>query len=311
MLAWPGDGPVPEPFALAETLIQERLRSSYFAARRAADLRDPRLRPWIGPSWRRLTGLVVRGGRVGCNICGWYGDRFEGVAHSESAMCPACHSIARDRFLYQCWTRRVPYTASSRVLETSPRLGEDYRSRMGTLVGYVASDYDDRAHRAHIHLDFQQMDLPSESLDAILTAHVLEHVPDTDRALDEIYRALKPGGVALVAVPVPQERPGPPSGLESHGDETLVYWRFGLDLTDRFRTHGFSTVVLVTDDFIRRMRSQQRWGVDAPEVHADDLLSAAEVYLEDMVSVASDRESRWLGLEPSFYFVVWEARRPA
>jgi SAM-dependent methyltransferase len=296
---------------VSETLIQERLRSGSFALRRAADLRDPRLRPWIGPPWRRLAGLVVHGGRVRCNICGWYGDRFEGVAHSESAKCFGCLSIARDRFLYQCWTRRVPYTASSRVLETSPRLGEDYRSRMGSLVDYVASDYDDRAHRAHIHLDFQQMDLPSESLDAILTAHVLEHVPDTDRALSEIYRVLKPGGVALVAVPVPQARTVSPSEPEYHGDRTLVYWRFGLDLTERFRSHGFSTVVLVTDDFIRRMKSQERWGVDAPEVHADDLLSAADTYLEDMVSVASDRESRWLGLEPSFYFVVWEARRPA
>jgi SAM-dependent methyltransferase len=182
---------------------------------------------------------------------------------------------------------------------------------MASLMDYVASDYDDRAHRAQIHLDFQQMDLPSESLDTILSAHVLEHVPDTDRALKEIYRVLKPGAVALVAVPVPQARTVPPSEPEYHGDDTLVYWRFGLDLTDRFRMHGFSTVMLVTDDLIRRMESQERWGVDAPEVHADDLLSGARLYLESMVSVASDREIRWLGLEPSFYFVVWEARRPA
>jgi SAM-dependent methyltransferase len=248
---------------------------------------------------------------VGCNICGWYGDQFEGILHSESATCPECGSIARDRFLYHCWTTQVPYSPSSRLLETSPRLGPKYRSRMGKLVQYLASDYDERAHRASLHLDLQAIDLPDQSLDVILTAHVLEHIPDTGRALDEIHRVLKPGGVALIAVPVPQARTMAPSEPEYHGDETLVFWRFGLDLTDRLREHGFITTVLVTEDFVRRMRSQRPWGVDQPDVHADDLLSGVDPYLDDMVAVASDAVARQLALEPSFWFVAWEARRPA
>jgi SAM-dependent methyltransferase len=182
---------------------------------------------------------------------------------------------------------------------------------MAGLVDYVASDYDERAHRASIHLDLQQMDLPSESLDVILTAHVLEHVPDTDCALSEIYRVLKPGGVALVAVPVPEVRTVSPSEPEFHGDQTLVFWRFGLDLTDRIRSHGFSTALLVTEDFVRRVKTQEPWGFNTAEVHADDLLSGADRYLKDMIPVASDRESGWLGFEPSSYFLAWEARRPA
>ncbi|MBO0727846.1 MAG: class I SAM-dependent methyltransferase [Acidimicrobiaceae bacterium] len=232
------------------------------------------------------------------------------MLHSESATCFSCGSIARDRFLYHCWTSRVPYSASARVLETSPRLGRRYRSRMARLVEYLASDYDERAHRANVHLDLQAIDLPAQSLDVILTAHVLEHVPDTDRALGEIHRVLKRGGVALIAVPVPQALTMAPDGPEYHGDRTLVYWRFGLDLTDRLRNHGFLTTMLVTDDLIRRMTTQTPWGVDQPDVHADDLLSGAERYLGDMVSVASDRECQWLGLAPSFFFIAWEARRP-
>lgn len=286
------------------------IQSWALAGRRALDSRDPRLRPWGSSPWRKVPGLVWRRGLVGCNICGWYGDHFDGAPHSESATCLGCGSIARDRFLYHCWTRRLPYSRSARVLETSPRLGPAYRSRMAALVDYLASDYDERAHRANLHLDLQAIDLPSENLDVILTAHVLEHVPDTDRALGEIWRVLKPGGVALIAVPVPQALTMAPSEPEYHGDKTLVYWRFGLDLTDRLRDHGFLTSVLVTGDFIRRVKSRTPWGYNRPDVDADDLLSGGQGYLDDMVSVASDREREWLGFAPSFFFITWEARRP-
>src|SRR3954464_1344796 len=37
---------------------------------------------------------------VWCNICRWSGPRFDGVEHVESAGCPRCGSIARDRFLF-------------------------------------------------------------------------------------------------------------------------------------------------------------------------------------------------------------------
>ncbi|MBO0727852.1 MAG: class I SAM-dependent methyltransferase [Acidimicrobiaceae bacterium] len=196
------------------------------------------------------------------------------------------------------------------MLETSPRLGARYRERMTGLVDYLASDYDERAHRANLHIDLQTIDLPAEDLDVILTAHVLEHVPDTDRALGEIHRVLKPGGVALIAVPVPQAVTISPTQPEYHGDETLVYWRFGLDLTDRLRDHGFLTNMLVTDDLIQRMTTQTPWGYDEPDVHADDLLTGAERYLGDMVSVLSEPECQLLGIGPSFYFIAWEARKP-
>ena len=91
-----------------------------------------------------------------CNICGWHGATFAGPPHSEMANCPSCGSIARDRFLYWCWTHRVPYGRSQRVLETSPRLDDRYRKRMAELVQYTASDYDESAHKAMIKLVLQK-----------------------------------------------------------------------------------------------------------------------------------------------------------
>ena len=67
--------------------------------------------------------------------------------------------------------------------------------------------------------------MPDAHLDVVMTSHVLEHVPDTGKALDEVYRVLKPGGSLVLLVPVLQGATAPPDGPEFHGDATPVFWR--------------------------------------------------------------------------------------
>jgi SAM-dependent methyltransferase len=40
-----------------------------------------------------------------------------------------------------------------------------------------------------------------ESIDVAVSSHVIEHVPDDVRALDELYEVLRPGGVAILTTP--------------------------------------------------------------------------------------------------------------
>jgi hypothetical protein len=47
-------------------------------------------------------------------------------------------------------------------------------------------------------------------------------------------------------VPVPQAVTCVPAEPEYHGDRTLVFFRFGWDLADRVRSHGFTCATLVT-----------------------------------------------------------------
>ena len=104
-----------------------------------------------------------------------------------------------------------PPALGLRVLETSPRLGDEYRRAMGRWFDYRCSDYDERAHRGMLRLDLQAIDLPDATVDVLLTPHVVEHVPDTDRALAEIHRILAPGGRMYLQVPVLQGRTGTPT----------------------------------------------------------------------------------------------------
>jgi SAM-dependent methyltransferase len=47
----------------------------------------------------------------------------------------------------------------------------------------------------------QRLDFPDAHFDRVIAIHVLEHLPDLPRALDEVRRLLKPGGLFSVVIP--------------------------------------------------------------------------------------------------------------
>ncbi len=242
-----------------------------------------------------------------CNICRWTGPAFEGPAHCEFAVCPRCGSIARDRFLFWCFVTRTPPSLRVRLLETSPRMGDDYRRAMARWFTYTCSDFDERAHAGTVKLDLQHLDLPDASLDVILTPHVLEHVPETDQALDEIARVLAPGGRMFLQVPVLQGATAPPVEPEFHGDDTPVFWRFGPDLTARLRDHGLESTLLCTDTWYRKVADgATEWGSGTSNEFDVASLLAGSV-LDDLVPVADDTTATRLGFVPAYMFLTWEA----
>ncbi len=246
-----------------------------------------------------------------CNICGWEGAAFEGARHVESQLCPRCRSNGRDRFLFFCFVSRTPRRRWLRLLETSPRLGEPYRAAMAQWFNYTASDFDISAHRASIRLDLQAIDLPARSVDVLLTAHVLEHVPDTDAALDGIRRTLAPGGRLYLQVPVLEGITTAPAAPEFHEDNTRVLWRFGFDLADRMRRHGVDTTVLGTAPFVEAVRTGDRSLVDGDGSEWDVPAMIAGAKGAGLVSVLTQAGAERLGLGESYQFVTFEGVVPA
>ena len=260
--------------------------------------------PWVPPSRQERHG-------VWCNVCRWTGPRFDGIAHTESATCPNCGAIARDRFLLWCCASRMPASRlrGARVLETSPRLGAEYRAYMRRWFSYRASDYDLSSHRGDIQVDLQAIDLPDASVDVVLTPHVLEHVPDTAQALAELFRVVAPGGRVYLQVPLVYGTTAPPVVPEFHEDNTPVFWNFGWDLTDQLRAAGFRTSVLVTEGYRRLLAGEvPSPGPTDDGFHLDQLLAMARP--DDLVSVAGDGDAALMGFLPPHHFATWECIRP-
>ena len=245
-----------------------------------------------------------------CNICRWTGDAFATGFHAEGATCPQCGSIARDRFLFHCYVRRSPEAKGARVLETSPRLGDDYRAAMARWFDYLCSDYDESAHKGTVRLDLQAIDRPDASFDVVLTPHVLEHVPDTAAALSELFRVLAPGGRVYLQVPVLQGVTAPPTTPEFHGDNTPVFWRFGFDLTATLREQGFTTSLLCTEEWLDTVKAgTTEWPTGtSPEFDVTSML--AGVIPADLVPVADPATAQRYGFVPGYMFLTWECIKP-
>jgi SAM-dependent methyltransferase len=192
-----------------------------------------------------------------------------------------------------------------RVLETSPRLGQAYRRTMRQSFRYTASDFDLSAHEGDIRIDLQDIELPDNSVDVLLTPHVLEHVPDTAKALREIERVLSPGGRMYLQVPLTRGSTEVPTSPEFHADNTPVFFNFGWDLTESIRSAGFDVTVLVTQEFSDLLSDRSH----RPEPTGDgfDLPSLWDrVPLRDITVLADREASQRLGLLPAHHFATWE-----
>ena len=131
-----------------------------------------------------------------CPICGYHGP-FSAVRHKVDVWCPSCDSRARHR-LFSLWlTEAAPIPKGARVLHFAAEacLQPALRAVAGD---YVTADLNDLFD---IQLNIEAMDLPDASFDVVIANHVLEHV-DEERALADIARVLRPGGKAVITVPM-------------------------------------------------------------------------------------------------------------
>jgi ubiquinone/menaquinone biosynthesis C-methylase UbiE len=73
-----------------------------------------------------------------------------------------------------------------------------YRERFSYCI---AGDFDVRTSNLDVRLDAQSLPFTDESFDLILFSEVVEHLGDSRKALAEVGRVLKPGGITLITWP--------------------------------------------------------------------------------------------------------------
>jgi SAM-dependent methyltransferase len=179
-----------------------------------------------------------------CNVCGYTG-RFAAAGRPRriDARCPKCGSAERYRLLTLWLDKHGPELQDARLLHFAPERG------LTTLLKRRVKEYrsaDITPGRADLVLDLEAISEPNSSYDCIVCSHVLEHVDDR-KALKEIYRVLKPGGVALIMAPVIEgwkqtyENPNvrtPDERMRHYGQADHLRY-YGADIRDRIKEVGF------------------------------------------------------------------------
>jgi hypothetical protein len=192
----------------------------------------------------RMAAKAASGPVLHCPLCG-DDHKFlvTGTPPRPNAVCPTCDSLERHRLLSLYLGRCPELVAGKSVLHFAP---EDAVKRLITKLSpheYVTADLE--PGRGDIVLSIENIQMP-ERFDLILVSHILEHVDDV-AALQELFATLKPGGVAIVMVPIVEgwattyendrvvtaaER------LRHFGQEDHIRL-YGRDLRDRIRAAGF------------------------------------------------------------------------
>ena len=175
----------------------------------------------LGKGSRRLryAALVLASGaRPADRACPVCDRQILGFVHG-GVLCPFCTSFPRHRALQPLVGRWV---GSARGAVSLMHVAPDacMRARLIETQGlrYLGVDRFTPGHYYPpdtIHGDLENLDLDSDSQDLVICLHVLEHVEDDRRALREMHRVLKPGGIAILAFPFRKGQP-------TYEDPTIV-----------------------------------------------------------------------------------------
>jgi SAM-dependent methyltransferase len=179
--------------------------------------------------------------RFRCPLCGYHGPFRDVVppnGHTLHSNCPRCGSNERGRlqfFVFEKLRERLPLDRMTLTHFSPERFLQPYLRRIfGTYhTAGICQDPVD------IPADLTALPFADGSCDCIFASHVLEHIKDDDAALREIRRVLRPGGMAILPVPIVQLRTveyDAPNERESGHVRAP-----GLDYFDRYRRH-FATV---------------------------------------------------------------------
>lgn len=209
------------------------------------------VRRWWIESFLACRAVLFIGNRFTCPCCGWHLRMFVGGVTSfkrrPNGYCPRCNSKARHRrdWLFLQDNTNL-FHDRLRLLHVSPKYALSRRLTKMRNVEFVGVDLVLRPNVNEI-VDITDIPYGNDTFDCIICIHVLEHVEDDRRAIGELYRVLKPGGWALISVPVRLDQGtvedptvvSPAERKRLFGEKRHVRF-YGRDLVDRLQASGFS-----------------------------------------------------------------------
>ena len=160
-----------------------------------------------------ITAEALAGENVFCVCCDKSFITFLpfGVVKRANALCPNCHSLERHRMHYHYMFHQTNLLngQSLKMLHVAPEIILYNKFIANNAIDYVPcakfgpgfSDQYDYPPKT-VDVDITEICFIDNEFDVIYCSHVLEHIPNDRKAMEEFYRVLKPGGWSLLQVPL-------------------------------------------------------------------------------------------------------------
>lgn len=164
----------------------------------------------------------------------------------DNVLSPSTLSLERHRLLWLYLQRETTFfTAPHKMLHFAPEQAFYKRFRKMKNLDYTTTDLN--SPLADVKADICNLPFQDNAYDVIFCNHVLEHIPDDDKAMQELYRVLKPGGMAILQIPQDLTRaytfeddsitdPKERAKIFGQYDHVRVY---GRDYFEKLRSFGF------------------------------------------------------------------------
>ena len=116
----------------------------------------------------------------------------------ETTICPFCGSLSRTRRLWKLLFEDL--NIKGKVLHFSPSRSLYRRLKKIETIDYISTDFENE-FLADQKYDITKLEIADNQFDFIICYHILEHIENDGQAMKELFRVLKPGGVAIIQTP--------------------------------------------------------------------------------------------------------------
>lgn len=180
-----------------------------------------------------------------------------GGGYRHAVTCPICGASDRIRWIdiviekYTDLYKAIP----CHVLHIAPEEIIEKKLRNNKKCNYLSGDIE--PGRADEVVDVTKMQFTDKKFDYIIMNHVLEHVPNEEKAIQEIKRCIKDNGLFIVSFPICLDRDTfEDSNIKSEEDRLKLYGQkdhcrlYGRDAKERLESYNLIVKEYNTSDIL-------------------------------------------------------------
>jgi len=205
-----------------------------------------RLSYWVRP----LIALSLKGNRLTDPIDGKSFRTFLPYGYEsprENVLSPSTLSLERHRLLWLYLKNETEFFSKPlKVLHFAPEQAFYKRFKKLGNIEYTTTDLN--SPLADVKADICNLPFPENAFDVILCNHVLEHIPNDTKAMQELYRVMKPGGWGIFQIPqdLKRETTFEDDSITDNKERARIFGQYdhvriyGRDYFDKLRSIGFT-----------------------------------------------------------------------
>ncbi len=165
----------------------------------------------------------------------------------ENVLSPSTLSLERHRLLWLYLKNETDFfTKPLKLLHFAPEQAFYKRFKKLENIEYTTTDLN--SPLADVKADICNLPFADNNFDVILCNHVLEHIPNDTKAMQELYRVMKPGGWGIVQIPqdLKRENTFEDDTITDKKERAKIFGQYdhvriyGRDYFDKLRSVGFT-----------------------------------------------------------------------